>query len=136
MIDKEIIKIASNTENHGVLDNHTHFSKLKNSICWDEMRVYLIIKDSKIMNFKYECESCIYCQASVSLLSRKIRDKKINQIMTFISHGEKLFDDIKSKVDNEWKSFKEIFNKKNISRKECLLLPLKTVQKALENKWI
>ena len=29
-----------------------------------------------------------------------------------------------------------IFNKKNISRKECLLLPLKTVQKALENKWI
>jgi len=31
MIDKEIIKIASNTENHGVLDNHTHFSKLKNS---------------------------------------------------------------------------------------------------------
>ena len=30
MIDKEIIKIASNTENHGVLDNHTHFSKLKN----------------------------------------------------------------------------------------------------------
>ena len=31
MIDKEIIKIASNTENHGVLDNHTHFSKLKNA---------------------------------------------------------------------------------------------------------
>ena len=29
---------------------------------------------------------------------------------------------------------KKIFNKKNISRKECLLLPLKTVQKALENK--
>ena len=54
MIDKEIIKIASNTENHGMLDNHTHSSKLKNSICGDEMRVYLIIKDSKIMNFKYD----------------------------------------------------------------------------------
>ena len=33
MIDKEIIKIASNTENHGMLDKHTHFSKLKNVIC-------------------------------------------------------------------------------------------------------
>ena len=32
MIDKEIIKIASNTENHGELDNHTHYSKLKNAI--------------------------------------------------------------------------------------------------------
>ena len=48
------------------------------------------------------------------------------QILAFISHGEKLFDDIKFKIDNEWKSFKEILNKKNVSRKECLLLPLKT----------
>ena len=52
MIDKEIIKIASNTENHGVLDNHTHSSKLKNAICGDEMKIYLIIKDDKIINFK------------------------------------------------------------------------------------
>ena len=54
MIDKEIIKIASNTENHGVLDNHTHSSKLKNSICGDVMRVYLIVKNDKITSFKYE----------------------------------------------------------------------------------
>ena len=49
MIDKEIIKIASNTENHGVLNNHTHFSRLKNSICGDEIKVYLIIEDNKIL---------------------------------------------------------------------------------------
>ena len=54
MIDKEIIKIASNTENHGVLNNHTHFSRLKNSICGDEIKVYLIIQDNKILDFKYE----------------------------------------------------------------------------------
>ena len=59
MIDKEIIKIASNTENHGVLNNHTHSSKLKNAICGDEMRIYLIIENEKIADFKYQCESCI-----------------------------------------------------------------------------
>ena len=75
MIDKEIIKIASNTENHGVLDNHTHSSKLKNPICGDEMKIYLIVKNDTIINFKYECESCIYCQASVSLLSRNAKNK-------------------------------------------------------------
>ena len=54
MIDKEIIKIASNTENHGALDNHTHFSKLKNAICGDEMKVYLIVKNNKITKaFKF-----------------------------------------------------------------------------------
>ena len=73
MIDNEILKIASNTENHGILDNPTHFSKLKNSICGDEMKIYLIVENDKITNFKYECESCIYCQASVSLLSRKAK---------------------------------------------------------------
>ena len=53
MIDKEIIKIASNTENYGMLDNYTHFSKQKNSICGDEMKIYLIIKNNCIANFKY-----------------------------------------------------------------------------------
>ena len=77
MIDKEIIKIASNTENHGVLNNHTHSSMLKNSICGDLMRIYLIIENEKIIDFKYECESCIFCQASVSLLSRSAKNKSI-----------------------------------------------------------
>ena len=59
MIDKEIIKIASNTENHGDLDDHTHFSKLKNVICGDEMKIYLIVKNDKVIKFKYKCETCI-----------------------------------------------------------------------------
>ena len=80
MINKEIIKIASNTENHGVLDNYTHFSKLKNAICGDEMKVYLIVENNKIIDFKYECESCIYCQASVSLLSRNAKNKSIKDV--------------------------------------------------------
>ena len=80
MIDKEIIKVASNTENYGALDNHTHFSKLKNSICGDDMKIWLIVENNKITNFKYECESCIYCQASVSLLSRKTKNKSIKKV--------------------------------------------------------
>jgi len=134
MIDKEIIRIASNTENHGALDNHTHFSKLKNSICGDEMKIYLIIKDNKITNFKYECESCIYCQASVSLLSRKAKNKSIEKVKNFTELAKKCFEkDIKS-FDKEWKEFDRIMTKNNISRKECLLLPLNTMMDALNKK--
>ena len=92
MIDKAIIKIASNTENHGVLDNHTHFSKLKNSICGDVMQIYLIIKDNKIANFKYQCESCIYCQASVSLLSRSAKNKSIEKVKNFANQAKNCFE--------------------------------------------
>jgi len=134
MIDKEIIKIASNTENHGVLDNHTHFSKLKNSICGDEMKIYLIVKDDKITNFKYECESCIYCQASVSLLSRKAKNKSIKKVKNFAELAKKCFEKKAKSFDKEWKEFDRIMTKNNISRKECLLLPLNTTLNALNKK--
>ena len=133
-MDLRILEIASHTENHKVLENYTHKSKHKNPLCGDEMEISLVVKNEIVKDMAYQCKSCVYCQASVSLLSRKIREKQINQIMAFISHGEKLFNDIKTNMDTEWNSFKEILNKKNINRKECLLLPLKTVQKALENK--
>ena len=134
MIDKEIIRIASNTENHGTLDNHTHLSKLKNSICGDDMKIYLIIENNKITNFKYECESCIYCQASVSLLSRKAKNKSIEKVKNFAHQANSCFDKSTNSFDKEWKGFDKIMTKNNISRKECLLLPINTTLDALNNK--
>ena len=130
MIDKEIIKIASNTENHGVLDNHTHFSKLKNAICGDEMKVYLIVEDNKITNFKYECESCIYCQASVSLLSRNVKNKSVENFKNFALTAKNSFNK-KVSFEKEWKDFSRIITTNNISRKECLLLPINAAVDAL-----
>ena len=134
MIDKEIIKIASNTENHGVLDKHTHFSKLKNPICGDEMKIYLIVENDKIKNFKYKCESCIYCQASVSLLSRIAKNKSTEKVKNFIQQANSCFDKSNNSFDKEWKEFDKILTKNNISRKECLLLPINTMLDALTKK--
>jgi len=132
MIDKEIIKIASNTENHGALDNHTHFSKLKNAICGDEMKIYLLVENNKVVNFKYECESCIYCQASVSLLSRNAKNQSIEEIKDFAKQAKSSFDS-KVSFNKVWKDFGKIMTKDNISRKECLLLPVNTAVDALGN---
>ncbi len=132
MIDKEIIKIASNTENHGALDNHTHFSKLKNAICGDEMKVYLIVKNNKVVNFKYECESCIFCQASVSLLSRNAKNQSIDKIKDFAKQAKNSFDN-KVSFNKDWKDFNKIMINNNIARKECLLLPINTAVDALSN---
>jgi len=131
-MDLKILEIASHTENNKVIKNFTHKSKHKNPLCGDEMEISLIVKNDTIKDMGYQCKSCIYCQASVSLLSRKIKEKKINEIKTFISDGEKLFDNVKTNLEKQWKDFRELFNTKNSARKECLLLPLKTVLKALK----
>jgi len=132
MIDKEIIEIASNTENHGALDSHTHFSKLKNAICGDEMKVYLIVENDKVVNFKYECESCIYCQASVSLLSRNAKNQSIDKIKDFAKLAKNSFIK-KVSFNKDWKDFNKIMTNNNIARKECLLLPINAAVDALGN---
>ena len=131
-MDLRLLEIASHTENNKVIENFTHKSKHKNPLCGDEMEISLIVENDVIKDMGYQCKSCIYCQASVSLLSRKIKNISIEEIKIFITHGEKLFDDVKVNIDKHWKDFKEIFIKKNLNRKECLLLPLRTILKAIK----
>jgi len=131
-MDLRILEIASHTDNNKVLTNPTHNFKNKNPLCGDEMEISLVVKDEIVKDMGYQCKSCVYCQASVSLLSRKIKEKKIDEIKTFALNGEKLFENVKTTLEKNWKDFKEILNKKNLARKECLLLPLKTILKALK----
>ena len=115
-MDLRILEIASHTENNKTLKNFTHKSKHKNPLCGDEMEISLLVENDSVKDMGYQCKSCVYCQASASLLSRIIKNKSIAQILVFISHGEEMFDDLKIKIDKEWKNFKEIFNEKNIQR--------------------
>ena len=131
-MDLRILEIAAHTENNKVVENYTHKSKHKNPLCGDEMEISLIVKEDVVKDMGYQCKSCVYCQASVSLLSRKIKEKKIDDIKKFIEVGEQLFEDAKVSMEKHWKDFKEILDKKNLSRKECLLLPLRTIAKALK----
>jgi len=132
-MDLRILEIASNTENNKILNKHTHKSKNKNPICGDEMEISLLVIDNKIIDMGYQCKSCVYCQASASLLSLNIKNKSLDEIREFIDICENIFDNTKIILEKKWISFKELFDKKNISRKECLLLPLRTINKALND---
>ena len=134
-MDLKILEIASNTENHKVIKNYTHQSKNKNPLCGDEMEISLIVKDNIIEDMGYQCKSCIYCQASVSLLSRWVIQLPIEKISNFVSKAEFFFDENSDQSEKnnikDLKDFKKILNPENISRKECLLLPFRTLSKAL-----
>ncbi len=131
-MDLEILKIASYTENHKILSNYTHKSKLKNSLCGDEMQISLKVEKDEIINFGYECKSCIYCQASASTLSRVSINKSLNKIIELINLVHNFSDSSEIKFPKEWKDCKILFNKKNFPRKECILLPFKTLSKAIK----
>ena len=135
-MDLKIIEIASHTENQKVIKNYTQQSKNKNPLCGDEMEISLIVKDNIVEDIGYQCKSCIYCQASVSLLSRFVMQTPIEKITVFLSQASSFFDEsfenLKKINIKGIEDFKNIMNSKNISRKECLLLPFKTLSKALK----
>ena len=131
-MDLRILEIASNTENSKILNKHTHKSKNKNPMCGDVMEIILLVKNNKVVDMGYQCKSCVYCQASVSLLSQNIKNKNLEEIKDLINTCENIFENTKIILEKKWLIFKEIFNRKNISRKDCLLLPMRTVLKALK----
>ena len=88
-MDLKILQIASNTENNKIVKNHTHNAKFKNPICGDEMEISLNVKDEKILDFGYQCKSCVYCQASVSLLSRNVTNISIINLKNLLNVVEK-----------------------------------------------
>ena len=132
-MDLEILKIASDTENHKVLTDSTHSSKGKNPLCGDEMKISLEVKNNKVLDFAYQCKTCIYCQASASVLSKFSINKSLEKITEIIAFVDEFFQNTNVKFPREWKQFEKLFKKKNISRKECILLPFKTLAKALKS---
>ena len=131
-MDLEILKIASNTKYNKVIKDCTHSSKCKNPICGDVMEVFLKISNNKIRDFGYQCKSCVYCQASVSLLSTSSINKSTESLTSLIKIVDVFFEEENVKLSNEWSVFKKLFKKSNISRKECLKLPFNALSKALK----
>ena len=130
-MDLEVIKIAENTTNYKHIKNHSHKYKHKNAICGDEIEITLKIRDRKIIDFGYQTKSCIYCQASASLLSRISKNKKIYEVYKFLKIAKDLFQDEHELTPKYWKSFNSIFKKDNLQRKDCLLLPVNALKKII-----
>ena len=130
-MDLRILEIASHTDNNKVIKKFTHKSKHKNPLCGDEIEISLVVKNDIVKDIGYQSKSCIYCQASVSLLSRRVKNKNTDEVKMILSHASKLFDEKNISLKINLKEFKEILNKKNLKRKDCLMLPIKALAKAL-----
>jgi nitrogen fixation NifU-like protein len=131
MIKNEIIKIALNTKNVGLTNKYDFKSNLKNSFCGDKIELELIVKNTKIDTMKYETEACVYCEASASLLSTKIKNLNLTTIINELNLLKRLSKNEKLSFPRHFKDFKILINKNNLKRMSCINLPLDAVLKAL-----
>ena len=132
MISKEIIKIASNTSNVGLNNQYSHKISLKNKLCGDKITLELIVLKKKILSMKYETESCVYCEASASLLSKKIKKFDIKTIKDEFRSLKNISKNKEFKVPKKFEDFSELFNSDNFNKYNCIFLPFDAVIKALK----
>ena len=128
-MDLKILKIASDDDNNKYVKDYTHNSKLKNPLCGDEIQINLVIKKDRIVDFGYQGNSCIYCQASASLLSKISINEKKSKINELCDDAKSFFDGNNNIIKKKWKIMSKLFKSKNKARKECILLPFKTLKK-------
>ena len=132
-MDLEILKIASDNDNNRYIEDSTHHSKLKNPLCGDEILINLIIKKDKIVEFGYQGKSCVYCQASANLLSKISINKQKSKINELCDDAKLFFEGNNEVIKNKWKFMHKLFKSENKTRKECILLPFKTMKKIVSN---
>ena len=128
-MDLKILQIASNTENNKVIKDYTHKATHKNAICGDQMEISLKVKENKIIDFGYQCKSCVYCQASVSLLSSSSINKPVESIKTLLNIIENFFEDNLTKFQKNGKFLKKFLIKKILLGKIVYCYLLKQFQK-------
>ena len=134
-MDLQIIKIASDNKNQKILKKYTHEIKNKNSICGDEITIKLFINNKIIKDIGYDCKSCVFCQASVNLLSNKIVNMNSDKAYDLCNDAINFYKSKESKMIKSLSFLKKIFTKNNYSRKECLLLPFETLKKGLKSDY-
>ena len=132
MISAEIIKMASDTSNYGIKRTSNHIATCKNKICGDKITVEIEISNNIVKKMSYETESCVFCQASASLLSKLIKKSNIEQLFLDVNNIKMLH---KKKIilKNKYKSFKKLFQLKYKERFNCVMLPFDALLKAVNS---
>ena len=128
-MDLQVFKLASKIKHHKLLKNYDYIIKQKNSFCGDEIVMSIKIKSQKIHKIGYHCNSCLYTQASASLLSSFLEGKNLDDIEVIKMEINKFFKKEIDKLPKKFKVFSKIINVKNFSRKDCLMLPIITLSK-------
>lgn len=110
-----IMDLIKNPINKGTLVDADIKIKAGNPYCGDEITIFLKVNESKIIEMKYESKGCAISNASASLLSEKIKNAKIEDVLKLTQ--EDMFN---------------MFGAKLLSRIKCVTLSLKAVQGGLQ----
>ena len=132
MISYKVIKIASNTNFVGLKNKFTHKSTIKNPLCGDLIKVEFIANKTMIKSMRYETEACILCEASASLLAKKIKSFFLKDLEKDLNFFKEIKKNRNFSFPRKFKEFNQLLNENNANRINCVILPIEALSKAFK----
>jgi len=90
-----IIDHGRHPRNFGQLAQATHQHLGHNPLCGDQLTLYLIIADQRIIDIKFEGRGCAISMASASLMSEMLKGKLISEAESLFHNFHHLLTDRK-----------------------------------------
>ena len=81
MYNEKVMEIFSNPKNVGSIKDANGIGTVGNPSCGDIMKLYLLIKDNKIQDAKFETFGCAAAIVSSSVATEMIKGKTIDEAL-------------------------------------------------------
>lgn len=114
------------------IDNNLKKYNTKNPNCIDNLDIYIDIDNSIIKDIKFNGEACAMSTASTSIMINNLVGKSINDAKEYINNFTNMIneEEYNEELLNEGICFNEVYKQNN--RKNCVLLPYKSIIKAID----
>jgi len=116
LYQENIIDHAKNPRNFGTLENSVAHKEV-NTLCGDEMEMYVGVKENKLTEVKFTATGCAISLASASILTEFVKDKSLDEIAALTK------EDVVALLGISLSP----------TRLKCALLPLHTLKNAIKN---
>ncbi|MBI1934824.1 SUF system NifU family Fe-S cluster assembly protein [Candidatus Woesearchaeota archaeon] len=80
MYQENILDHYKNPRNKGIIKNPSVHHHENNPLCGDELDLYLVIDNHKVIDVKINGHGCAISQASASMLSEQIKGKALEDL--------------------------------------------------------
>lgn len=130
-----ILDNYQNPVNKGIPnDKEYEIVNSRNESCVDNINVGAKIKNGVIEDVKFEGEACAICTSCTSVMTKELKGKKVDEANLIIDNFERMINErpYDEKVLGELNLYNEVY--KQPSRKKCALLPIKSMEKILEDE--
>jgi len=124
-----------NPNNKGLVDDSSYkVVNSKNDSCVDNINVQAKLNGNKIEDIRFDGEACAICTSCASVMTKELNGKTVEEATNIIENFDKMINELPYNEDvlGEFNIYNEVY--KQPSRKKCALLPIKAIEKIIDEK--